>query len=135
LPTEAEWEYACGAGSTTIYSFGDSAASLGDYGWYGSNSGRRTHRVGEKKPNAWDLYDKHGNVWEWCSDWYGSYASTTENDPTGPEAGSNRVYRGGGWYGGAGHCRSAYRDRGTPDYRRSYLGFRVASSSVDQSGQ
>ncbi len=135
LPTEAEWEYACRAGSATVYSFGDSAASLGDYAWYVDNSGRKTHPVGQKKPNAWGLYDMHGNVWEWCSDWSGSYASTTVSDPTGPATGSSRVNRGGGWYGSARDCRSACRFRYTPDYRSSFLGFRLAFSSVDQSGQ
>jgi formylglycine-generating enzyme required for sulfatase activity len=141
LPTEAEWEYACRAGSTTIYSFGDSADSLRDYGWYLNNSGGprtgSTYPVGQKKPNAWGLYDMHGNVLEWCQDWYDSeyYAASPINDPTGPLSGSDRVNRGGGWYDHARLCRSAYRYRDTPDYRSNSLGFRLAFSSVDQFGQ
>jgi len=132
LPTEAEWEYACRAGSKTKWSFGDSESSLGDYAWYGSNSGSR-QAVGQKKPNAWGLYDMHGNVWEWCSDWHGNYASTTVSDPTGATAGSDRVSRGGGWYGGARDCRSAIRGGSAPGYRLVNLGFRVAFSPVDAS--
>jgi formylglycine-generating enzyme required for sulfatase activity len=135
LPTEAEWEYACRAGSKTKWSFGDSEASLGDYAWYYKNWNRSTQSVGTKKPNAWGLYDMHGNVWEWCSDWFGDYASTTVSDPTGPAAGSARVYRGGGWSGPAWGCQSAIRGRARPLYRGSHLGFRLALSSVDQSGQ
>ncbi len=138
LPTEAEWEYACRAGSTTVYSFGDSAASLGDYAWYVSNSGRKTHPVGQKKPNSWGLYDMHGNVWEWCQDWHdsGYYAAAASpiNDPTGPIAGSNRVIRGGSWGSHARYCRSANRNGHTPSRRGYDLGFRLAFSSVDQSG-
>ena len=137
LPTEAEWEYACRAGGTRFYSFGDSAALLGDYAWYRDNSGRRTHRVGEKKPNAWGLYDMHGNVCESCQDRYdgGYYASSPIDDPTVPTSGSYRVSRGGSWGSYAGYCRSAYRCGYAPSYRDSDLGFRLAFSSVDQSGQ
>ena len=107
LPTEAEWEYACRAGSTTRYSFGNDDGSLGNYAWYGENSGKKTHPVGEKKPNAWGLYDMHGNVWKWCADWYDRdyYAKSLADDPTGPVGGSRRVYRGGGWLYVAGSCR------------------------------
>ncbi len=139
LPTEAEWEYACRAGSTTKWSFGDSESSLGDYAWFSSNAGRKTHPVGTKKPNAWGLYDMHGNVLEWCSDWWKrDYTTTTVSDPTGPATGSYRVYRGGGWSYCAWSCRSAFRNArstGAPESRGDSLGFRLAFSSVDQSGQ
>ena len=130
LPTEAEWEYACRAGTTTVYSFGDSAAQLGEYAWYIDNSGNATHPVGGKKPNAWGLYEMHGNVWEWCQDWYGDYPSGAATDPTGPSSGSGRVHRGGSWNGNFERCRSANRFRGTPDYRSYSQGFRVLRSSV-----
>ena len=130
LPTEAEWEYACRSGTTTAYGFGDDASRLGDYGWFGSNSGSKTHPVGEKKPNAWGLYGMHGNVWEWCQDWYGEYPSGSATDPTGATSGSYRVLRGGGWYGSARDCRSAYRNRNSPVYRSDDLGFRVLRSSI-----
>jgi formylglycine-generating enzyme required for sulfatase activity len=129
LPTEAEWEYACRAGTQTAYSFGDSESELADYAWYGPNSGRTTHPVGSKKPNAWGLYDMHGNVSEWCQDWYGSYPSGSVTDPTGPYSGSHRVSRGGGW-DGISVCRSAIRLWGRPGYRGSDIGFRVLRSSI-----
>jgi formylglycine-generating enzyme required for sulfatase activity len=126
LPTEAEWEYACRAGTTTKYSFGDSESELGDYAWYSENASGTTHPVGGKKPNAWGLYDMHGNVFEWCQDWYGDYhRAATVTDPTGPSNGSYRVYRGGGWGSDSVNCRSAYRDGNSPVIRRDYLGFRV----------
>jgi len=128
LPTEAEWEYACRAGSKSSYSFGESSKSLGDYAWFGGNSNTQTHPVGEKKANAWGLYDMHGNVWEWCSDWYGEYPKGAVSDPVGPREGSYRVLRGGGWYNEAAYCRSAFRIRGFPSGRLSNLGFRVALS-------
>ena len=126
LPTEAQWEYACRAGSTTRYCFGDDESTLGDYAWYNANSGSTTHPVGEKKPNAWGLCDMHGNVWQWCRDWYGGYADSGTDDPTGPATGSYRVLRGGGWSGGAGFCRSAGRGGYSPVIRCRDLGFRVS---------
>ena len=128
LPTEAEWEYACRAGTTTEWSFGDDASKLGEYGWFANNSGGQTHPVGQKKPNAWGLYDMHGNVWEWCSDWYGDYAKGTVTDPQVPSWGSIRVCRGGGWGVNARFCRSAVRLRYSPSYRFIILGFRLALS-------
>ena len=111
LPSEAQWEYACRAGSKTKYCFGDDESKLGDYAWYEANSRNKTHPVGEKKPNAWGLYDMHGNVWEWCQDRYddGYYAKSPMDDPTGPTGGSNRVLRGGSWYFPVWFCRSAFR--------------------------
>ena len=130
LPTEAEWEYACRAGTKTTYGFGDVASGLGAYGWFEGNSDSKPHPVGEKKPNAWGLYDMHGNVWEWCQDRYGEYPSGSATDPTGATSGSVRVFRGGGWRDGAGGCRSALRFRFTPGIRSSILGFRVLRSSI-----
>jgi formylglycine-generating enzyme required for sulfatase activity len=130
LPTEAEWEYACRAGTTTKYSFGDDVSRLGDYGWFGDNSDSKTHPVGEKKPNAWGLYDMHGNVWEWCQNRYGAYPSGSATDPTSATSGSFRVDRGGGWINDARNCRSASRGRLSPGYRRNVLGFRVLRSSI-----
>ena len=129
LPTEAEWEYACRAGTTTKYCFGDDDAQLGEYAWYSRNSGNTTHPVGQKRPNAWELYDTHGNVWEWCDDWYGDYPRRAAQDPQGPSKGSGRVRRGGGWYDEAASCRSAHRGWCLPSFRLDYLGFRVALSS------
>jgi formylglycine-generating enzyme required for sulfatase activity len=130
LPTEAEWEYACRAGTKTAFSFGDTDTGLGDYAWYSGNSGSTTHPVGQKKPNAWGLYDMHGNVWEWCADWYGDYAKGAATDPQGPASGTSRVLRGGSWYGDPTHCRSAYRynDFVIPVSRFIICGFRVVVS-------
>jgi formylglycine-generating enzyme required for sulfatase activity len=97
LPTEAQWEYACRAGSTTAYCFGDAENQLGDYAWYDANSDSTTHPVGTKKANVWGIYDMHGNVWEWCSDWYGDYNGDT-TDLLGASSGSLRVLRGGSWH-------------------------------------
>jgi len=129
LPTEAEWEYACRAGSTTLYPFGDDPERLGEYAWYGKNSGGRTHPVGQKRPNSWGLHDMLGNLWEWCADWY-DYASSPPVYPSASEA-ARRVIRGGGWRSEPGSCRSAFRGwlalfRGGRD-----LGFRLA---LGQSG-
>jgi formylglycine-generating enzyme required for sulfatase activity len=128
LPTEAEWEYTCRAGSTTRYSFGDNVGRLGEFAWYGSNSGKRTHAVGQKRANAWGLFDMHGNVSEWCQDGYaaGYYKELPGADPAGPSLGVGRVYRSGSWDGNPQGCRSAYRNRGAPGDRDRHLGFRVA---------
>ena len=122
LPTEAQWEYACRAGTTTTYSYGNSAD--GAYMWYTLNSGSKTHPVGQKKANPWGLYDMHGNVWEWCLDWYGNLAYGT--DPKGSSSGSNRVERGGGWGNSAVYCTSSRRDDNGPSYASSDYGFRLA---------
>ena len=128
LPTEAQWEYVCRAGTATAYCFGEDTAALGEYGWYRCNSGLRTHPVGEKNANGWGLYDMHGNVWEWCADWgsIGYYARSPLDDPVGPEAGAKRVNRGGSWNYSAMGCRSAIRSACEMSYRYSDVGFRVA---------
>ncbi|UCF16180.1 MAG: SUMF1/EgtB/PvdO family nonheme iron enzyme, partial [Phycisphaerales bacterium] len=127
LPTEAQWEYAARAGTDTAYCFGDDASQLGEYAWYGSGiSGR--HPVKTRKPNAFGLYDMHGNVWEWCLDWYrGSYEGLGHVDPIGPRSGQSRVARGGAWHVYAGPYRSALREGYNPDERNRYrdVGFRV----------
>ncbi|MFM2096203.1 MAG: hypothetical protein RIS70_3327, partial [Planctomycetota bacterium] len=97
--------------------------------WFDENSESKTHPVGQKQPNAWGMYDMHGNVWEWCSDWYGVYPNSAVIDPVGPSRGSFRVYRGGSWSNGAALCRSAYRRRVDPSSRFGDLGFRVALSA------
>jgi len=125
LPREAEWEYACRAGSAAEYCYGDDAGGLGEYAWFDSNSDRKTHPVGEKKPNAWGLYDMHGNVWEWCEDWYGSYDSKAATDPVGLSSGSLRVLRGGSWDRSAANCRSSFRVNLEPSNRLIDSGLRV----------
>ncbi len=128
LPTEAEWEYACRAGRTTKWCFGDSQSQLADYAWYDDNSGGTTHPVGEKKPNAWGLYDMHGNVYEWCDDWYDQdyYSASPAADPKGPDSTAYRVLRGGSWFDFPGLSRSAYRDWDSPVFRYHGYGFRLA---------
>ena len=129
LPTEAEWEYACRAGSKTAYSFGESSKSLGAYAWFTENSNEHTYPVGEKNPNAWGIHDMHGNVGEWCSDWYNSvYPKGLLTDPSGPREGRTRMHRGGSWDLSAAFCRSARRDACDPTMRHKDLGFRVAMS-------
>ncbi len=126
LPTDAQWEYACRAGTTTAYSYG--ASANGDYMWYTSNSSSQTHEVGTKKANPWGLYDMHGNVWEWCLDWYTSNLGTAAvTDPKGASSGSYRVLRGGGWSSsGAASCRSADRYSSGPSGSYYALGFRLS---------
>jgi formylglycine-generating enzyme required for sulfatase activity len=128
LPTEAQWEFACRAGTT-----GDFAGGLDAMVWYNQNSGLATHPVAQKQANAWGLCDMHGNVWEWCLDWYGAYPGGSVTDPTGPSTGSSRIIRGGGWGETARNCRSAGRFKNVPVYRNTGLGFRVALvSQVNQ---
>ncbi len=136
VPSEAQWEFACRAGSTTHYCFGDDASKLGEYAWrYAVLSGEKpeTHPVGQKKPNAWGLYDMHGNVWEWCADWYdaGYYAKSPVDDPRGPATVSNRVVRGGFWAIDASLCRSASRGSRAPERRNFLLGFRVCRIAAE----
>ncbi|MCP4887714.1 MAG: formylglycine-generating enzyme family protein [Planctomycetaceae bacterium] len=133
LPTEAEWEYACRARSQTAYCFGDSADLLDQYAWFDENADSvgewYAHRVGQKLPNSLGLYDMHGNVCEWCSDWYEEqYPSGEVSDPTGPSSGSARVWRGGGWRTHAKLCRSADRNGDLPSDRGDDGGFRVCLS-------
>jgi formylglycine-generating enzyme required for sulfatase activity len=127
LPTEAEWEYASRAGSTNRFSFGNDPGytQLANYAWYSVNSGGTTHAVGGKLPNRWGLYDMAGNVWEWCSDWYGNYPGGNVNDPQGSVSGLNRVFRGGNWYDTASNGRSAQRNGYDPSARSSGIGFRL----------
>jgi len=131
LPSEAQWEYAARAGSTTAFYNGGITVTdcaydpnLDKIGWYCYNSNYKAHPVAQKTPNAWGLYDMSGNVYEWCQDWDGTYPSGAVTDPTGPSSGSDRVYRGGVWYGNARLCRSAFRSCNSPDYR-SGIGFRL----------
>jgi formylglycine-generating enzyme required for sulfatase activity len=128
LPTEAEWEYACRAGtSDRRFSYGNDLGytSLGNYAWYDANSGNTAHPVGQKLPNPWGLHDMHGNVYEWCQDWHGLYQGGIALDPQGPASGSDRVFRGGGWGSDGRYCRSADRRTGGPSFGRGDVGFRV----------
>lgn len=135
LPTEAEWEYACRAATTTYFYWGDKMD--GNYCWYHDNAGGATHPVGQKKPNAWGLYDMSGNVWEWCDDWMAPYPADTVENPVGPGNGLIKVFRGGAWntyssktgdywYYGGGNCRSGDRGGADPAYKFHFAGFRVA---------
>lgn len=126
IPMEAQWEYTCRAGTTTYY-WGD--AMDGVYAWYWDNSDSTTHPVGTRLPNAWGLYDMSGNVWEWCRDWYGTLAYGT--GPVGSASGSGRVFRGGGWDGGADNCVSPSQGGDDPSYRNRYYGFRLVMALSD----
>ena len=128
LPTEAEWEYAAGGGSKnrTKWAGTDVESLVVNYAWYDSNSGDQTHEVATKFPNSLGLYDMSGNVWEWCNDWYGSYSSNDQVNPTGASSGSGRVGRGGSWSNGLSICRVAFRYYNEPGIRSLYLGFRLS---------
>ena len=135
LLTEAEWEYTCRAGSTTAFSYGEisgcdseSDPNLDPVGWYAGNSGRQTHVVEIKGPNAWGIHDMHGNVWEWCWDWYGDYEGSW-TDPVGPSSGLSRVKRGGSWQIDVPHCRSAARAYDGPEVLNYDLGLRLARTA------
>ena len=135
LPTEAEWEYACRAGTTTAFNRGkdlslttDGYPDLDGVAWLSLNSRKATHTVGQKPPNAWGLYDLLGNVWEWCQDWFGDYPDGSVTDPKGGSSGLRRVVRGGSWDSTTWSCRSAYRDRYDPSVRSGRVGFRVVLS-------
>jgi formylglycine-generating enzyme required for sulfatase activity len=131
LPTEAEWEYACRAGTDTDYSFGNEVRKLGDFAWFADNAAKRTHPVGQRKPNAWGLFDMHGNVAEWCHDVYdkSSYQTSRDKNPRGPSDGKEYVLRGGSWKSPAEALRSAYRLGESPGFSdaclaRDAIGFR-----------
>ena len=127
LPTEAEWEYAARAGATSSYCFGNSEAMLKDDAWFKDNASGRPHPVGLRKPNAWGLYDMHGNVWEWCNDFYkvDYYAESPAKDPRGPQSGDKKVLRGGCWNSSADACRSAYRYSESPAYSDVCFGYDI----------
>jgi formylglycine-generating enzyme required for sulfatase activity len=135
LPTESQWAYAARAGTTTRFSYGDDPGyqHLTEYAWYGGNSGLRPHPVGQKLPNPWGLYDMHGNVFEWCLDWFGPLPGGFVIDPQGPESGTDRIVRGGYWDSAPAFCRSATRVHYPPSNRISYLGFRIVlAETADQ---
>lgn len=136
LPTEAEWEYACRAGTTTPFNTGENLTTQ-QANYNGKNPyddfpegeyRRQTIPVGSFEPNAWGLYDMHGNVWEWCSDWYSAYPKKEHTNPQGPETGNSRVFRGGGWYSAAMMCRSARRYNLNPDFSYNFIGFRIVTN-------
>jgi formylglycine-generating enzyme required for sulfatase activity len=132
LPTEAEWEYTCRAGCAAAYCFGDDTRELGDYCWFIENAAGRTHPVAEKKPNAWGLYDMHGNVFEWCSDWYAdNQPPELKEDPEGAPNGTVRVMRGGAWTNPPRHCRSADRSYERPEGTQHNMGFRCVRTIAD----
>jgi formylglycine-generating enzyme required for sulfatase activity len=126
LPTEAEWEYACRAGSTDPFHFGDDSADPAPYAWTQENAEASTHPVGLKQPNAWGLYDMHGNVWEWCLDWFEPYPPGALTDPAGPAQGKYKVFRGGGWNNDIPMARASNRFMMEPDRGIHFVGFRVA---------
>jgi len=136
LPTEAQWEYCARAGSAAPYGLAKedlqiTQENLGDFAWFAANAGNKTHPVGTKKPNAWGLFDMHGNVWEWCQDWFDrtAYTSQPATDPLNNDAtrSTERVLRGGSWFLAAPNLRSAYRGANLPDQKSAYIGFRIVA--------
>ena len=136
LPTEAQWEYACRAGTTTLWYGTNHEVALQEYGWFRINAGGAPHPVGRKRHNAWGIYDMHGNVWEWCADWWDLtyYSNAPLKDPDGPATGTHRVARGGAWEHPR-KSRSAVRNLHSPVCRFNFLGFRVSFNSVDHDVQ
>ena len=126
LPTEAEWEFACRGGNNSRGYKYSGSNNLGSVAWYDGNSGNKTHPVGTKAPNELGIYDMSGNVWEWCGDWYANYTSNSQTNPKGPQSGSDRVFRGGGWCYGVRICRSSDRGYCGPTDRYLNLGLRLA---------
>jgi formylglycine-generating enzyme required for sulfatase activity len=126
LPTEAEWEYACRAGTTNLFSFGDDEAVADRYAWTEANSEGATHPVGQKLPNAWGLHDLHGNVWEWCQDWFSETPVPETTDPVGPPTGKFKVFRGGSWNHEPKFARVANRFMMPPSNGIHFVGFRIA---------
>jgi formylglycine-generating enzyme required for sulfatase activity len=125
LPTEAEWEYACRASATSDYWSGNDEAALKRVGWFSGTSDNQTHPVGKLEKNKWGLSDVHGNVWEWCTDWFGPYLANDQTDPQGPPKGDARVQRGGCSCSGSADCRAAVRAACAPADRRNFFGFRA----------
>jgi len=127
LPTEAEWEYACRAGTQTVYFFGADLSKLGDYAWFDKNSGGRPQPTGRKKPNPWGLYDMVGNVWQWCNDFYNVdyYRESPQENPRGPKEGENKVVRGGAWKFSGDNCRCGYRYNEAPGYVDVCFGYDI----------
>ena len=128
LPTEAEWEYAARGGKKSRSYQYSGSSNISDVAWYDGNSVNKTHPVGTKQANELGIYDMSGNVYEWCHDWYGSFSSSSQTNPTGADSGSSRVFRGGSWYGNARYCRLSFRDCTPPDCRGYNLGLRLALS-------
>jgi formylglycine-generating enzyme required for sulfatase activity len=126
LPSEAEWEYACRAGTTNLFSFGDDAKLAGQFAWTVENSDATTHPVGLKRPNPWGLYDMHGNVWEWSLDWFEPYPPGPLKDPTGPASSKYKVFKGGGWNQDIEYARPANRFMMSPSNGIDFVGFRMA---------
>lgn len=126
LPYESEWEYACRAGSTNQFHFGDDPNAAEPFAWTGENSDATTHPVGLKRPNAWGLYDTHGNVWEWCLDWFAPFPAAPLTDPTGPPTSKYKLFKGGGWNQDAQYARASSRFMMPPSNGIHFVGFRIA---------
>jgi len=130
LPSEAEWEYACRAGSTNLFSFGDDASIADQFAWTAANSEATTHPVGLKRPNSWGIYDMHGNVWEWCSDWFEPYPAAPLTDPVGPASSKYKLFKGGGWNQEVQFARASSRFMMSPSNGIHFVGFRVVLGPI-----